>query len=201
MTFLLAGHETTSNGLSWALYSLAKNPHIQDLLREELVKAFPDKSKFNPTFDEINSLEYLNCIIKETLRLYPPVTVTLRSNIEDQVFGEHFIPKNTPIIIPFVALHRLPSIWGPTADEFVPKRWLDPPSIQGISNYNYLPFSTGLRSCIGSKLALNEIKILLSLLVRNFVFQTVEGFQIKKKVGFLSKVDPHLELIVTNVEA
>jgi cytochrome P450 len=72
MTFILAGHETTSTSTSWALYSLAQNPHEQDLLREELVKAFPDKSKFNPTYDEINSLEYLNCVVKETLRLYPP---------------------------------------------------------------------------------------------------------------------------------
>ena len=74
MTFLLAGHETTSISVCWMLHLLARHPHEQDLLREELVKAFPDKSKINPTFDEINSLEYLNCIVKETLRLYPPGT-------------------------------------------------------------------------------------------------------------------------------
>jgi cytochrome P450 len=72
MTFLIAGHETTSISTSWTLYLLAKYPHVQDLLREELVKAFPDKSKFNPTFDEINSLEFLNCVVKETLRLHSP---------------------------------------------------------------------------------------------------------------------------------
>src|SRR6266542_1636569 len=72
MTFLAAGHDTTSTATSWALYLLVQHSHEQDLLREELVKAFPDKSKFNPTFDEINSLEYLNCIVKETLRLIPP---------------------------------------------------------------------------------------------------------------------------------
>ncbi len=72
MSFLLAGHETTNLATGWALYLLAEHLHEQDLLREELVKAFPDKSKFNPTFEEISSLEYLNCIIKETLRLYPP---------------------------------------------------------------------------------------------------------------------------------
>ena len=72
MTFLIGGHETTSVSISWALHLLAQHPHDQDLLREELVKAFPDKSKFNPTFDEINSLEYLNCIVKETLRIYSP---------------------------------------------------------------------------------------------------------------------------------
>jgi cytochrome P450 len=72
MTFLVAGHETTSSTTMWALYLLAKYPHEQDLLREELAKAFPDKSKFNPSFDEINSLEYLNCIVKETLRIHSP---------------------------------------------------------------------------------------------------------------------------------
>ena len=72
MTFLFAGHETSATTTCWALHLLSQHPHEQDLLREELVKAFPDKSKFNPTFDEINSLEYLNCIIKETLRLSPP---------------------------------------------------------------------------------------------------------------------------------
>ena len=72
MTFLVAGHETTSASTAWSLYFLAKNPHGQDKLREELVKAFPDKSKFNPTYDEINALEYLNCVVKETLRLNSP---------------------------------------------------------------------------------------------------------------------------------
>jgi cytochrome P450 len=72
MTFLIAGHETTNVTACWALYLLSEHPHVQDLLREELVKAFPDKSNFNPTFDDINSLEYLNCVIKESLRLHSP---------------------------------------------------------------------------------------------------------------------------------
>jgi cytochrome P450 len=72
MTFLFAGHETTNILLCWALYNLATHPHEQDLLREEVVKAFPDKSNFNPTLDEISSLEYLNCVTKESLRLDSP---------------------------------------------------------------------------------------------------------------------------------
>src|ERR1044071_8148552 len=71
MGLLIGGHETSSTTIGWALYSLARHPHEQDLLREELIKAFPDKSKFNPTYDEINSLEYLNCVVKETLRIRP----------------------------------------------------------------------------------------------------------------------------------
>ncbi|GBC03524.1 hypothetical protein RclHR1_05180001 [Rhizophagus clarus] len=201
MTFLAAGHETTSSAVSWALHLLAQHPDEQDLLREELVKAFPDKSNFNPTFDEINSLEYLNCIVKETLRLIPPATNIFRINTKDTKFGDYFIPKNTTVVVPIVVLNRLPSIWGPTADNFDPKRWLNPSLIKNVTNFNYLPFNTGPRSCIGNKLATTEFKILLSILIRNFVFQPVEGLHIKRRNDIVIKPHPYLELVISKVEA
>lgn len=70
MTFLAAGHETTSVAIGWALYFLSKNIEVQNTLRNELLEAFPDKD-FIPTFDQINSLEFLNCVVKETLRVNP----------------------------------------------------------------------------------------------------------------------------------
>jgi cytochrome P450 len=100
------------------------------------------------------------------------------------------------ILISITALHRQPSIWGPTADEFDPKRWLNP---RDEFKSNFIPFLTGARSCIGNKVALNEFKIMLSVLIRNFVFRPVEGLNIRKKMG--SKIDPYLELIVSKVEA
>ncbi|CAI2162522.1 13025_t:CDS:2 [Funneliformis geosporum] len=200
MTLTTAGHEAINSSMSWALYLLAQHPHEQDLLREELVRAFPDKSNFNPTFDEINTLEYLNCIVKEVLRLYPILTTLQRVNAKDQTFGEYFIPKGTTLDIPIFTLHRLPSIWGPTADIFDPKRWLNPSLIKDVTNYNYLPFSAGIRFCLGHKIGLIEIKILLSVLIRNFVFQTVKGFPLKKKAGFVSKPDSSLKLAVSKVE-
>ncbi|CAI2185343.1 6153_t:CDS:2 [Funneliformis geosporum] len=200
MTILFAGHETTSSVTSWALYLLAKHPHVQDKLREELVKAFPDKSIFNPNFDEINSLEYLNCVVKETLRLNPAVSILQRSNIKDMIIDGHFVPKGSTIDIPIATIQRLPSIWGPTADNFDPKRWLDSSLIKEVTNYNYLPFGTGIRSCIGNKIALSELKVLLGMLVRNFTIQPVEGFNVKKRVGIFGKPDPYVELIVSMVE-
>ncbi|GBB94360.1 hypothetical protein RclHR1_02340017 [Rhizophagus clarus] len=201
MTFLIAGHETTNVTTCWALYLLSEHPHLQDTLREELVKAFPDKSNFNPTFDEINSLEFLNCVIKETLRIATPVPAVRRTNLKDEVFGEYFIPKDTEIVIGISALQKLPEIWGSTAGEFNPKRWLDPSLIKNITNLNYMPFLNGARGCIGNKVALAEAKILLGMLIRNFVFQPVEGFQIKKRSFPMSKPDPHLELAVSIVES
>ncbi|GBB91254.1 hypothetical protein RclHR1_18400003 [Rhizophagus clarus] len=201
MTFLLAGHETTSISICWALYFLAQHPHEQDLLREELVKAFPDKLKFNPTYDEINSLEYLNCVVKETLRLNPPVITISRVNTKDEVIGGYHVPKNTTMIIAILALHRLPEIWGPTASEFDPKRWLNPSLIKNVSNLNYLPFLTGTRACIGNKVALTEFKILLAMLIRNFIFQPIEGFHIKRRIIPMNKPDPYLGLAVSRVES
>ncbi|CAG8784218.1 21811_t:CDS:2, partial [Rhizophagus irregularis] len=82
---------------------------------------FPDKSKFNPSFDEINSLEYLNCIVKETLRTHSPAPMISRANVEDKIIGGYLIPKNTTIMIAISALHKSTEIWGPTANEFDPK--------------------------------------------------------------------------------
>lgn len=100
-----------------------------------------------------------------------------------------------------MALNRLPSIWGPTADDFDPKRWLNSSLIKNVTNFNYLPFHTGPRSCIGNKLAMTEFKILLSMLIRNFVFQPVEGLHIKRKNDIVNKPHPHLELVISKVEA
>ncbi|CAB4387314.1 unnamed protein product [Rhizophagus irregularis] len=200
MTFLMAGHETTSIAISWALYLLAQHPHEQDKLREELVKAFPDKSNFNPTYDEINSLEYLNCVIKENLRLIPPVPVVSRFNVKDEVFGEYMIPKNTETLIGMSVLQRSTELWGPTAENFDPKRWLDP-STTNAANLNYLPFLNGPRGCIGNKVALAEAKIILGMLIRNFVFQPTKGFKIKKASFPLTKPDPYLGLTVSIIKS
>jgi cytochrome P450 len=98
-------------------------------------------------------------------------------------------------MISMIALHRSSEIWGPTADEFDPKRWLNP---KEEFKSNFMPFLTGARSCIGNKVALNEFKVILSLLIRNFVFQPVEGLNISKKEG--NKPHPRLELMVSRVE-
>ena len=105
------------------------------------------------------------------------------------------------MFIAISVLHRLPSIWCPTADEFKPNRWLDPSLTKNVTNLNYLPFLTGTRSCIGSKVALAEFKVLLSILIRNFVFQPIEGLHVKSITYFSSKPTSHVELIVSRVES
>ncbi|PKY33456.1 cytochrome P450 [Rhizophagus irregularis] len=167
MTFLIAGHDTTNVATCWALYLLAQYPHEQDLLREEL---------------------YLNCVIEETLRTHTPLPTARRTNLKDEVIGKYYIPKNTEIFIGISVLQRLTEIWGPTTDNFDPKRWLNPSLSKNITNLNYLPYLNGARGCIGNKVALAEAKILL-------------GFQIKKRVFPIPKPDPYLGLAVSIVES
>jgi cytochrome P450 len=103
-------------------------------------------------------------------------------------------------MIAISALHKSPEIWGSTAADFNPKRWLDPSLTKNVSNLNYLPFLTGTRACIGNKVALTEFKILLSMLIRNFVFKPIEGFHFKKRTLASNKPSPYLGLNVSKVE-
>ncbi|CAG8811941.1 22452_t:CDS:2, partial [Racocetra persica] len=99
MTLLIAGHETTNLTLSWALYFLAANPEIQDRLRNEILDIFPDRD-YHPTFDQIEQLKFLECVLKEVLRITPPVPALFRINVKDEMFNGYLIPKNTPLTIP-----------------------------------------------------------------------------------------------------
>jgi cytochrome P450 len=124
LTFLGAGHETTSVALSWALHLLANNPNIQQKLRTELQSVFPDPLS-EPTADLLNGsqLPYLEMVAKETLRCVPPVPITVRVASKDDELDGYEIPKGTVIVLVPGVTHRLKEYWGEDADEFKPERW------------------------------------------------------------------------------
>ncbi|KAF0542315.1 cytochrome P450 [Gigaspora margarita] len=199
MILLLAGHETTSTALSWALYFLAKNPDVQDRLRKEVVELFTDRDHF-PTFDEIEQLKYLECVFKETLRIVPPVPGLFRTNLNDEILNGYVIPKGTPMLIAIHAIHHDPSIWGNDAEYFNPSRWLDPEIKSKITNSNFIPFSAGPKNCLGMKMAHLELKSILSVIIRNFEFKLVEGFTFKKKLIGIAKPIPGVDLLVSKID-
>ncbi|KAJ7494426.1 cytochrome P450 [Mycena galericulata] len=182
-TFLVAGHETTSTGTTWALFALTQNVAAQTRLREELLTVTTD----NPTMDELNELPYLDCVVRETLRLHAPVPATSRTAMQDDVvpLATPFtdvngtvhetikITKGQDIVIPIVVLNRDKTIWGPDAMEFIPERW----ESQSISNAipgvwgSMLSFLGGPRACIGYRFSLIEMKALLFALIRAFEFE------------------------------
>ncbi|KAJ7839965.1 cytochrome P450 [Mycena olivaceomarginata] len=183
-TFLVAGHETTSTAVTWALLALTQNQVAQTRLREELLGVSTDR----PTMDELNALPYLDCVVRETLRVHAPVTATGRIALQDdvvplatpvtdtkgRVIDTLRIRKGEGIIIPIIALNRDFEIWGPDAMQFVPERWEAPPpgasAIPGVWGH-MLTFLGGPRGCIGFRFSLTETKAILFALVRAFEFE------------------------------
>ncbi|SPJ73362.1 related to isotrichodermin C-15 hydroxylase (cytochrome P-450 monooxygenase CYP65A1) [Fusarium torulosum] len=175
LTFLAAGHETTASALTWACYLLTKNPEIQAKVREEVMNALPEDLENNMTnlAGILEQLPYLNGVMHETLRLYPTVPLTMRQAIRDTRIGDQFIPEGTDIIVSIWYINRSPVIWGPDAAEFRPERWITSdgkPNQNGgaSSNYNFLTFLHGPRSCIGQGFAKAEMRCLLATMVRSF---------------------------------
>lgn len=186
-TMLLAGHETTSSTVTWLLYDLAKPEYspIQEKLRAEVNAVQYD----HPSMEELNSLPYLDAVTREALRKNPVVTGTIRTAAEDSVLpvskpivgrdgiarNEIRIEKDTTIIIPIASINRDKTIWGEDADKLRPERWLEkdhsyaneyPTVFSGV-----MTFLGGPRACIGYRLAVMEIKVILFTLMRNFTFE------------------------------
>ncbi|KIK78551.1 hypothetical protein PAXRUDRAFT_834515 [Paxillus rubicundulus Ve08.2h10] len=201
-TFLVAGHETTSTATTWALHELSLAPDMQMKLREELLSVGTTET---PSMDELSALPYLDAVVKETLRLHPPIVDTMRVAMEDGVLplekpftDKHGVihegirvSKGNVIFIPILVMNRLKKLWGPDAHEFKPGRWDDLPKV--VSNIpgvwgNMLTFLGGPRACIAYRFAIIEMKALLFTLVRAFEFEpAVRASQIGKVGIFLQR--------------
>ncbi|KAJ3329430.1 hypothetical protein HDU76_007925 [Blyttiomyces sp. JEL0837] len=121
-TFIAAGHETTSNLVSWVLHILSQEKRAQDKLFEELREKMPDPT--TPVTPELlNSMTFLESVVKETIRLFTPVPFVVRSAMADAIIDGYLIPKNTIILVSFYAIHRVHGQWGNDADEWRPERW------------------------------------------------------------------------------
>ncbi|RDD40334.1 Cytochrome P450 4c21 [Trichoplax sp. H2] len=192
MTFMAAGHETTSVALTWTLYALASNPELQEKVRKEICKVIQPSD--NITWSTFDELPFLENVIKESLRLYPPAPLTFREATADDKLGKYFIPKGTTIAI--LAPHRSSKYFEEPL-KFNPDRWDN--SAKNTSPYAYMPFLRGPRICIGSKFALTEMKCILSLLLSNFSFQPYPNQQIERKLHITMRPYPPLKLIVSPV--
>ncbi|KAJ6668615.1 hypothetical protein lerEdw1_012097 [Lerista edwardsae] len=145
-TFMFEGHDTTAAALSWCIHLLANNPETQIKLHRELDEVFGDSDR-HITMDDLKQLRYLDCVIKEALRLFPSVPFFARSLKEDCYIRGFKVPKGADALIVPYALHRDPSSF-PEPEEFRPERFF-PENSAGRHPYAYVPFSAGPRNCIG----------------------------------------------------
>ena len=156
--FLFAGYETSSNTLAYITYYLTINQDVQDKLREEIKEAVKSKPD-SKLYDLAHSIEYLDCVISEAQRLYPPLAHLSRECAKDYDIGGIHIPAGLEVLIPVYFLQRDPEAW-PDPEKFDPERFRGPAK-DNRHPYQFMPFGTGPRSCIGMRFALMEIKIAL----------------------------------------
>lgn len=169
MTFLAAGHETTASALTWCVYLLCNNPEAQRKLRLELRKELDLKGEVDAA--QLGRLPYLNAVLNETMRIFPPVPLTIRESANDSTIQGHFIPAHTTVIICPWATNTSTHLWGPDARDFKPERWLAPGQANSggaESNYAVSTFLHGPRSCIGKDFAKAEFACLVASLFGRF---------------------------------
>ncbi|TQF65748.1 cytochrome P450 [Rhodococcus spelaei] len=185
ITFLNAGHETTSGTMSFALHLLATHPDIADRVRDEVYGLWPAGDDPEPAFADVHKLKYLRRVVDETLRLWPIGPAFFREPLQDTTIGGHPVRRGQAMLALTLAVHRDP-VWGPDPEAFDPDRFLPerartrPPGI-------YKPFGTGLRACIGRQLALHETVLALALILHRYDLEPDPDYRLEVAEEFTLK--------------
>ncbi|KAJ8772606.1 hypothetical protein K2173_027783 [Erythroxylum novogranatense] len=170
-TFYFAGKETSANVLTWALVLLAMHQDWQVKAREEVSRVCRDNQY--PSANSLGELKTIQMILNETLRLYTPITHLMRQTCEAVKLGGMNIPSKTQLVLPIMATNRDPDIWGEDADMFNPQRFSEPRKHLAA----FFPWGLGPRICVGQNLAMVEVKIALSMIIRRYSFALSPSYQ------------------------
>ncbi|KAL9700841.1 hypothetical protein quinque_004282 [Culex quinquefasciatus] len=170
LTIMGAGQDTSAYAVAYTLLLLAMNPDIQSKVVEEIDSVFSSNS-VEVTVDTLQQLKYTEQVIKESLRLLPVAPILGRETSKEIELDGVRIPPNQMIMYNLYALHRRPDVWGPDPERFDPDRF-GPEAVTNRHPYAYLPFSGGLRNCIGWRYALNSMRIILLRILQNYELKT-----------------------------
>jgi len=204
MTFLIAGHETTSSLLTWTLYLLLQHPDVLARAYDEVDRVLGSDQSAKPTYAQVHQLTYVSQILKESLRHYPPVTLLTRyPYVETVLGGKYQIGTSDQVAILVPMLHRDPAVWGEHSEQFDPDHF-KPEAEQALPPNAYKPFGTGQRACIGRQFALQEAALALGMILQRFEPIDHANYQLKLKQagaikpdGFTIKVRPRTGRTVT----
>ncbi len=196
-TFIAAGHETARNTMSWTFYLLSQHPHVLEKLLAELHTVLQGRS---PSVDDLPHLPYLDWVINESWRVYPPAWTLIRRAVDAfDLDGYHF-PAGTIAVLSQWVLHHLPDIWGDPG-VFRPERW-DPARGQQVPQWAYFPFGGGPLICIGMPFAELETRLLLATILQHYTPRLVPGFKVvpQPRVTLRPKYGMHMILETTPAE-
>ncbi|WP_063733653.1 bifunctional cytochrome P450/NADPH--P450 reductase [Streptomyces sp. RTd22] len=195
ITFLIAGHETTSGALSFALYYLLKHPAVLARAQAEVDALWGDTDEPDPTYNDIGKLGYLRQVLNEALRLWPTAGAFAVTPLEDTVVaGKYAVRKGETMTIVSSALHRDP-VWGDNVELFDPDRF-SPERVEARSVHAFKPFGNGERACIGRQFALHEATLMLGLLIHRYRLIDHTNYQLAiHRTLTIKPGDFHLRLV------
>lgn len=193
MTLIAAGHETTANALAWTFHLLSRNPAPYARLREEVARELGGRT---PTVDDLPRLTYLDWVVKESMRIYPPAWSLNRTAREPFELEGYSFPAGTRVIFSQWVIHNLPEVWG-DPQTFRPERW-DPIDGQKVPRGAYFPFGAGPRICIGMPLAEMELRLVLASVLQHATPQVLPDWPVEPlprvtlrlKHGLRARLDP-----------
>ena len=177
MTLFLAGHETTANALSWTWLLLGQHPEVEEKLVEEIQRVLGGRA---PTASVLPRLTYTEMVLREAMRLYPPVWVIGRRALAPFRLGNYELPAETNVVMSQLITHR-DAKYFPEPERFDPDRWRpnDPRNLS-LPRFAYFPFGGGPRVCIGAGFSMMEAVLLLATIAQNFKLTLVPGQTIEK---------------------
>ncbi len=186
-TFLIAGHETTSGMLSFAIYFLLNNPHVIQKAYEEVDRVLGRDINAKPTAQQVNQLVYVGQILKESLRLWPTAPAFgLYPYQNETIGGKYKLRKRTFVTVLTAMLHRDQSVWGPRAEVFDPENFA-PEREAKMPAHAFKPFGNGQRACIGRQFAMTEATLVLGLILQRFRLVDHTRYQLKIKESLTIK--------------
>jgi cytochrome P450/NADPH-cytochrome P450 reductase len=190
ITFLIAGHETTSGLLSFALYLLLHNPSVMAAAYDEVDRVLGTEPSVLPTYSQVHQLKYVTQILKEALRLWPPApafSVQPRAD-EAVVGGKYRITKADGVTVLVGSMQRDRSVWGEDADEFNPDHFSEEAEQQRPANA-FKPFGNGQRACIGRQFAMQEAALIIGMILQRFELIDHEHYELKVHETLTQKPD------------
>jgi cytochrome P450 len=162
----IAGHETSASILTWALYLLARCPDLQTALRQEVNSLCADR---DPQYGDIRQLSGVQNLLKETLRLYPPIPFYVRRAASETCLRDKPVPKDSMVVVSAWVIHRHEALWD-DPDAFKPQRFEE----TSASTQNYLPFGLGERACPGAAFATQESVLVLAKMIQTFSIELAD---------------------------
>lgn len=168
VTILIAGHETTANALTWAVWLLGEHPQVQDQLFAEVNSVLGDRTA---SFEDMPNLKFTRAVVEESMRLYPPAWMIGRHAVKDDIVGPYQIRAGEFALVSPYMTHRHPRLWdNPT--KFDPTRFLDGRS-ERVPKFSYIPFGGGMRFCIGANFAMMQAVLMLATMIQRVQFDRV----------------------------